>query len=81
MTDNKKPIDTVRIPGGIKATTWLNTSKKGNTFTTTTITRTFKTDNGFKDSGSFSHVELSEVSKAALEAFDRITDLKKSDPE
>lgn len=79
MTDNKKPLDTVRIPGGIKATTWLNTSEKGNTFTTTTITRTYKTDDGFKDSSSFNHDELLKVAKAAQQAFDRITDIRNAD--
>ena len=42
MTDTKKPIDTIRLPEGMKATTWLNKSEKGSTFTTTSITRTFK---------------------------------------
>lgn len=78
MTDNKKPIDTIRLPGGIKATTWLNTAESGNTFTTTTITRTFKTDDGFKDSSSFSHDELLKVARAAEQAFDRITEIKNS---
>ena len=77
MTDNKKPIDTIRIPGGFKATTWLNTSEKGNEFTTTRITRTFKTEDGFKDSTSFSHDDLLKVAKIAHEAFDRISEIKK----
>lgn len=76
MTDTKKPIDTVRLSGGMKATTWLNTSEKGKTFTTTTITRTFKGKDGFKDSTSFSHDELLKVVKIAESAFDRITDIK-----
>ena len=76
MTDRKKPIDTVRLPGGIKATTWLNTSEKGYSFTTTTITRTFKSKDGFKDSTSFTHDELLKVAKAAEQAYDRITDSK-----
>lgn len=79
MTDTKKPIDTVRIPGGIKATTWLNTSEKGTTFTTTSITRTFKTQDGFKDSTSFSHDELLKVAKVAHQAHDRITDRKNAE--
>ncbi|KAA1262582.1 hypothetical protein LF1_51490 [Rubripirellula obstinata] len=79
MTDTKKPIDTVRLPGGMKATTWLNTSEKGTTFTTTTITRTFKTKDGFKDSTSYSHDELLKVTKIAENAYDRITDIKASE--
>lgn len=79
MTDTKKPIDTVRLPGGMKATTWLNTSEKGKTFTTTTITRTFKGKDGFKDSTSFSHDELLKVAKIATQAFDNITDHKNAE--
>lgn len=79
MTDNKKPIDTIRLPGGIKATTWLNTSANGNTFTTTTITRTFKTEDGFKDSSSFSHDELLKVARVAQQAFDRIAEIKQAE--
>lgn len=79
MTDKKKPIDTVRLPGGMKATTWLNTSEKGKPFTTTTITRTYKGKDGFKDSTSFSHDELLKVAKIAEQAYERITDIKASE--
>ncbi|ELP34531.1 hypothetical protein [Rhodopirellula baltica] len=79
MTDTRKPIDTVRIPGGIKATTWLNTSENGKTFTTTSITRTYKTKEGFKNSTSFSQDELLKVAKIAERAYDRITDIKASE--
>ncbi|MEM9366404.1 MAG: hypothetical protein AAGD07_10445 [Planctomycetota bacterium] len=76
MTDIKKPLDTLRLPGGMKATTWENTSEKGHTFTTTTITRTYKAGDEFKDSTSFSHDELLKVSKIAEQAYLRIAEIK-----
>ncbi len=30
MTDTRKPFGTVRIPGGLRATIWLNASEKEN---------------------------------------------------
>ncbi|WP_143544191.1 hypothetical protein [Rhodopirellula sp. MGV] len=76
MTDVRKPIDTIRLPGGLKATIWLNTTEKGKTFASTEISRTYKTKDGFGDSHSFGHDDLLKVARLAEIAFDRITQIK-----
>ena len=76
MSDVKKPIDTIRLPGGLKATIWLNTTEKGKTFASTEISRTYKTEKGFGDSNSFGQDDLLKVARLAELAFDRITQIK-----
>lgn len=79
MTDSKKPADTIRLPGGLKATIWFNTSEKGKTFASTEISRTYKTKDGYGDSHSYSQDDLLKVARLAGMAFDRISELRAAD--
>ena len=76
MTNSNQPADTIRLPGGLKATIWFNRSEKGNTFASTEISRTYKTQDGFRDSHSYSQDDLLRVARLAGMAFDRIIELK-----
>jgi hypothetical protein len=60
MSD-KRPAHTIRL-GKIKATIWRNTVE-GRTLYNTTIRRTYKDGNTFKDSDSFGRDDLLLVAK------------------
>lgn len=79
MSNNKKPLDTIRLPGGLKATIWLNTTENGKTFPSTEISRTYKTESGFGSSYSYGQDELLKVARLATLAFDRISEIKASE--
>ncbi len=79
MTSTNKPIDTLRTRGGLKATIWENTSTKGNKFNTVDITRTYKTEDGFRETRSFNQTELLAVARLAEKAYDRLNVLKSED--
>ena len=78
MTDHTKPIDTVRLPGGLKATTWENESEQGRRYTTTRITKTIRTDGGFKDVQSFTHDELLPLARIAGLAYDALAERRRA---
>lgn len=69
-SSSRKPIQQYR-DGAIRAAIWANASEKG-TFYSVTITRTFKEGEKYKDSASFSGVELLRVSRIAALAYDYI---------
>ena len=75
MSTSNKPLDTLRLPGGIKATIWKNTTQAGRDFHSVEISRTYKTEDGYRDSHSFSPNELLIVGRLAERADDRITEL------
>ena len=62
MSD-KRPAHTIRL-GKIKATIWRNTVE-GRALYNTTIRRTYKDGNSFKDSDSFGRDDLLLVAKVA----------------
>ncbi len=73
-----KPIDTLRERGGVKATIWKNSSPKGS-FYSIEISRTYKTDEGYRDSRSFNDSVLLLIARLATKAHDRIGELKAKD--
>ncbi|QDT57210.1 hypothetical protein Pan44_52770 [Caulifigura coniformis] len=73
-----KPIDTLRERGGVKATIWKNSSTKGD-FYSIEIGRTYKTDEGYRDSRSFNDSDLLLIARLATKVHDRIGELKAKD--
>ena len=73
-----KPVDTLRERGGLKATIWKNSTDKGN-FYSIDISRTYRTDEGYRDSRSFNDSDLLVVARLAQKAHDRIGELKAQD--
>lgn len=65
-----KPISTLR-DGAIKAVVWSNLGEKG-TFYSVQITRTYKDDQGYHDTSSFSGSELLRVARLMNIAYDEI---------
>ena len=76
-TQTNKPIDTLR-DGSLKATIWKNPSEKGS-FYSVDISRTYKQDEVFKDSHSFSGTELLRIARLANIAYDEIAILRSTD--
>jgi len=74
---NQKPINTIR-DGALKATIWKNDSEKGS-FYSVDISRTYKQDDVYKDSHSFSGTELLRVARLANIAYDEIAVLRAND--
>lgn len=72
MANNKKPLHTIRLSGGLKATIWLNVTENGKTFANTEITRSYKTDDGWREGNSYRPDDLLKVARLATLAFDRI---------
>tara|TARA_R110002072_G_scaffold243698_2_gene402894 strand:- start:10307 stop:10579 length:273 start_codon:yes stop_codon:yes gene_type:complete len=64
------PVATLR-DGAIKATIWSNLGEKG-TFYSVQITRTYKDDQGYHDTSSFSGSELLRVARLMNIAYDEI---------
>jgi hypothetical protein len=75
MSTANRPLDTLRLPGGIKATIWKNTTQGGKDFNSVEISRTYKTKDGYRDSHSFSPNELLIVARLADMAYGRIAEL------
>ncbi|QDV43812.1 hypothetical protein Enr13x_38100 [Stieleria neptunia] len=64
MTNEKKaPVHTVRV-GNVEAAIWVNDSKNGS-FYSTTFSRKYRTDDGVKNSDSYSGDALLRLAKAA----------------
>lgn len=72
------PIDTIRGRGGVKLTIWKNSSTNG-TFYSVEPSRTYKTNDGFGDSRSFSDSELLVLAHLLPKAYDRISALRRQD--
>lgn len=71
MTNTKKePAATLR-DGAIKATIWANPSDKG-TFYSVDISRTFKKDDEYKNSHSFSGTDILKAQRLLGGAYDHI---------
>ena len=65
QTMSKDPIDIIRF-GGVSASIFENTRKNGQSFYTTTISRTYKDKSGeFKHTNSFSRDDLLKVARVA----------------
>ena len=77
MTTQNKPISTLR-DGPLKATIWANFGDKG-TFYAVEFSRTYKTDDGYKNASSFSGSEPLQVARLAQQAYDRIAELREAD--
>jgi hypothetical protein len=69
-TSTPKPVDTLR-DGSLKAVIWANFGEKG-TFYSVQITRTYKDENGYHETGSFSGSELLRVARLMNIAYDEI---------
>ena len=63
MAKREKPVHEERL-GAIKATVWANQTQKGVMYNTT-ITRVYKDDDEWKDTGSFGRDDLLVVSRVA----------------
>lgn len=72
-TNGNVPVQTIRNRR-IKAAIWENQSPKG-VFYTVTITRSFKQNDEWHDSHSFSHDELLVVAKLTYDAHSAISSL------
>jgi hypothetical protein len=66
-TTNNKPLQTLR-DGAIKASIWQNASEKG-AFYSVEFSRTYKSGEVFKDSGSFSGSDLLKICRLAEAAY------------
>jgi hypothetical protein len=66
----QKPVETLR-DGLIKATIWANRNDEGQVFFSTSFTRSYKTDDGFKDTNGYSGAQLLRLAKLAEKAYDR----------
>lgn len=73
-----KPIKTLRERGGLKAAIWKNSSPKGS-FYSVEITRTYRTEEGYRDSRSFNDSDLLVIARLAEKAHDAIGELKSKD--
>ena len=71
---NQKPAAKLR-DGAIVATLWKKEGENG-VFFNTTISRTYKDGETFKDTNSFSGAELLKVSRIAAKAYDLELQLK-----
>ncbi|MGJ8641393.1 MAG: hypothetical protein ACSHYA_18535 [Opitutaceae bacterium] len=67
------PIDTIRI-GRIKATIWEN-EHEGKTYYNTTVTRSFKVGEEWRENNNFSTEDLPLLRLATDKAFERIYEL------
>lgn len=72
-----KPLQTLR-DGAIKASIWQNASEKG-PFYSVEFSRTYKTGEVFKDSGSFSGSDLLKISRLAEAAYAFIADRRQQE--
>ena len=72
------PVETIRARGGIKATIWKNASGKGS-FYSIELSRTYKTDDGYNDSRSFSDTDLLVLTNLLPKAYDRVAEFRRSD--
>ena len=73
-----KPIDTLRERGGAKCTIWKNSSTKGSYYSAE-FSRTYRTEQGYQDTRSFSDSDLLVIANLARKAHDRIGELKAKD--
>ena len=64
MSNEKKtPVHTIRV-GNVEAAVWENQSRNGS-FYSTTFSRKYKTDQGIRNSDSYSGTALLALAKAA----------------
>ena len=73
------PVATIRGRNGIKATIWKNATSQRRAFYSCDISRTYKTDNGYGDSRSFSDADLLVIAHITHKAFDKISELRRED--
>ena len=76
---NQRPVDTVRYRN-IKVSIWQNEGERG-TYYSATLTRSYRTaDGGWKDTNSFSGLDLLIAAEAMREASSRILKLASTEP-
>jgi len=76
MTNNNRPIDTIR-DGKLKASIWENEGEKGPYFTTT-LAKTYQDREGnLQDTQNFTASDLLRVSELARSAYHRSRDLRR----
>ena len=78
MTDTNKPIETIRLTGGVRVKLWANNSKDGRVYITADVARTYKTRDGFGDSSSYGMRELLVLAKAADLAYERGLEIERT---
>ena len=66
QNDSNRPATTIRY-GAIKATIWRNETRNGSMYSTT-VTRTYKEGDDWRESHSFGPGELPTVAKVMLDA-------------
>jgi hypothetical protein len=76
-TSNKKPAAQLRL-GNVKLAIWANTSDQG-TFYSIQPSRTYKDDNGYHDTNSFSVDEILRLAYLVPKAVDQIASLRADD--
>ncbi len=70
-----KPVVTLR-DRNLKAVIWENESPNGN-FYSVELSRTYKTENGYRDSRSFNESDLLVIANLSAKAYDRLSELKR----
>ena len=67
---NDKPIKTFKV-GGVKASIWQNESQNGEAFFTTSIARSYRTENGeWKETSTYSRDDLPKIKLASEKAYE-----------
>ncbi|WP_370173012.1 MULTISPECIES: hypothetical protein [Hyphomonas] len=74
-----QPIEKLRI-GSVTAAIWRNRSKDGNIWYATTILRSYRTKDGWKETASFSARDLLVIAKLTDIASRRILELEAKTP-
>lgn len=70
MSEKRKP-ENIRI-GGIQIAIWENTSKKGNTFYSTTIERNYKDGDEWKKTNSLNTNDIPKAILGLQKAYEKI---------
>jgi len=68
MSNNSKPIEF--RSGSIRVAIWTNTNDEGRSSYSVTLTRSYKTAEGFKDTSSLNVADLPVAAKLLEKAFD-----------
>ncbi len=77
--EKKQPIHKLR-DGRLSAAVWENQTKDGKTVASVTFTRTYRTESGLRNSGSFGRSDLLALAKLATEAHSFLLERAKTVP-
>ena len=67
---SNRPVETIRVGKGVKATIWQNEGKSGKPFYKVELTTSFQKDGQWQNSKQFTRDELLHVARAATAAYD-----------